>query len=330
MAGPYATSDPRNYVGIGKQTVKGTGVAPALFAAYLPSVDLEHGQEVNPLKEGGTAGEVTISEKMAHMPGGQFTFLARPSISAKVSAYLLGVDTLTGAGPYTHVLTGDLVADLLSVEQNLADEGIERFVDCAISEVVYTVSTQDTQIVRVQASWIGGTPMWQGAATTETYEAESPFTFSNGAFTIDGTVVTNIRRLSVTVRTLWARERVNDVVPSYLVKLGFEVEVEIEQLMLDVSTDGYRRTHYGSNTGTTHSKNPSTGSVDADFNYGAGAGARRMRWEVPNIDYTNAKYSSLNPDGEAVILTRNGVGKKVGASPLFRYTGTTNDSVAYV
>ena len=61
MPGPYATSDARNYVGFGKQTNKGTGVAPTHFAAFLPSVDLDHGQEINPLKEAGNAGQVTIS-----------------------------------------------------------------------------------------------------------------------------------------------------------------------------------------------------------------------------------------------------------------------------
>ncbi|HXF71137.1 MAG TPA: phage tail tube protein [Actinomycetota bacterium] len=331
MPGPYTPSDSRNYLGIGKQTAKGTAVAPTLFVAFHDDVELAHNQEISGLKEAGGAGSVTLAEKLTHAPAGGFSFRARPSISGRMCAYLLGNDSVTGTGPYDHAITKDIQnTDYLTIEQNLADEGIERFVDAVISELVFEVSNEDTQIARFTGRWLGTAPAVQATATTETYESETPFVLRDATWTIDGSVRSNVRRLRLAMTMRYSAEKLSDVVPAYLVKLAFDVEGEIEQLMLAWS-DEYRLVHYGSTSGTTYQKAPTTGSLTADFAYGTGASARGLKFAVPNLDWLDATYTPLNPDpGSAVRVTRTFRAREVSGTPIITVTAKTNDSAAYV
>ncbi len=328
MAGPYPSSAAENYVGIGVQTVKATGVAPTLFAAYLPSVDLDHAQAINRILEAGQLGEVTFAEKVAHMPTGAFAALARPSLAGQLYAYQLGADSVAGAGPYDHTITPDSVTDYLSIEQNLADEGIERFVDCVIGETVLSFD-ESVGSLRLSVTWVGLEPSFQAAATAETYETDNPFHKVDGVWTIDGAGATDLRGVTVTVRRRYSLPIVDDVIADYAIKVGLEVEVETVQLMLDVDTN-YRETHYGSPSGTTYTTTPDDGALTLDFDYGSGAGARGLQIAIPALDWHQAQYTGLNPDGEGVFLTRSGVARNNGSNPLLTVDAKTNDSAAYV
>jgi hypothetical protein len=329
MAGPHATSDARNYVGIGREAVKGTGVAPTSFPAFTDDVDLSHNQEISGLKEAGGNGSITLSEKLGHMPAGGFAFRARPSITGKLAAYMLGADAVTGAGPYDHALTHDLVTDYLTIEQNLADEATERFIDCVISQLTFEVENTSTHMVKVSGSWVGGTPTVQGAPTAESYDAETPFVLSNGVFTLNGVVAANVQRWTTTLTMRYAVEKIAGVVPLYLIKLGLDVTGEVEQLML-LWSDEYRLVQYGSAAGVAHTSAPVAGAMIADFNYGAGAAARGLKINVPNLDWLDAKYTSLNPEGSAVKVVRPFHGRVSGATPIVTVTAKTNDSASYL
>jgi hypothetical protein len=335
MAGPYTPSDIKNYVGVGKQTVRGTAVAPTAFAAYIDAVDLDHAQAINKIFEAGTYGSPSYAEKVAHMPVGGFTYLVRPSIGAKLQAYQLGVDTISGpvVTVYTHPLTSDAITDYISVEQNLADEGIERFRDCVIAEIVYSCSV-DAPALRAKATWAGGAPLFQAAPTAESYETEEPFLLSECAFTIDGAGNTLVKSFDLTTRMRMSLERVgggtDSVVSTWVIKVGHEIELSLTTLVDDIDTD-YRATHYGSAAGTTHQTTAKTGAFIADFTRGAAATLRECKLHVPGLVYESAKYTALDPGGsDAVQLERTAFGKKAAGSELFTATFQNLDAAAYV
>lgn len=330
MAGPFSPSDSRNYVGLGKQTVKGTGVAPTEFVAYTDDVDLDHGQDIRGLKEAGGTGAITLSEKIGHMPSGGFGFRSRPALAARLAAYLLGADAITGAAdPWQHVLTFDAITDYLSIEHNLADEGTERFIDSVISQLTWEVSNTDTQILKLTGAWLGGTPEFQAAATAESYDSGVPFTLSEGVFTIDSVVPANVQRLSLTCAVRYAVEKTSGVSPQYLLKLAIDVTGELEQLVLDIDTE-YRKVHYGSDTGTNILPTPTPGSLVADFSR-VGPPARQHKLEVPNLDWLSAVPTAKNPDpSQGVHVIRTFHGREVIGTPLYRVTAKNADAVAYV
>jgi len=328
VAGPYASSDPRNYVGLFRQASKGAGVAPSFWAPYLPSVDLDHAQTINRIMEASGGYRATYSEKISEIPVGRFTFLARPSFTARLAAYLLGLDALTGTGPYTHTITSDLATDYLSIEQNLADESIERFVDAAVAELVWTVDPS-TRAIRCTGAWIGTNPSFQAGATAESYESANPFLISDGVFTVDSAGSSNVQGFTLTVRFVYSMPLINDVIAAHLIKVRLEVELELTQLATDLATD-YRKILTGAVGGTTYQKIAQPGAFVADFNYGAGASLRQMKLEIPALDYTQAAYTSLNPEGEEIQVTKTAHGRYNGTDPLFRYVGQNSDSGVYV
>lgn len=331
MAGPYAPSDSRNYVGIGRQTVRGTGVAPATFVAYLPSPELDHGMSINKIKEAGAAGKVTYAEKVSHLPSGKFTALARPVLTTKLSAYLFGVDTPGAAvsGVTPHVITDDFVTDYLCVEVNLADEAPERFIDCALTELAIACD-RGNPTLRVNGSWVGGEPDWRASATAESYETDRAFLISDGTFTVDGGAVTNVTKLSMVMKMTLSLEQTQDVTPEFVVKLGSEVDIVLEQITSDISAE-YRKALYGAVGNTAVQKTATSGSFIADFGYGAAGTARGWKLEVPNLDYYTAVYTNANPDGgEAVKVTRTMSARAVAGTVLGTITGRTTDAGAYV
>ncbi len=237
------------------------------------------------------------------------------------------MDGFSGAGPYTHVLTDDMLTDYLSVEQNLADDMVERFVDAVIAEVTLSCSV-DSPKLHAKATWIGGKPSIV-SATAESYDAETPFLLTDCAFTVDGSVVTNPRSFEVVVTVAVDAVQIADVVTDYIIKLGLQAKLTITQFALDIATE-YRATNYGTSGGTTYTKVPKQGAFIADFNYGAGAAAREAKIEIPVLDYDTPQYTQPDPTGgESVKVTRTAEGRRSGGL-MFRFTGKTNDNAAYV
>lgn len=329
MPGPYSSSDSRHYVGLGKQVARGTGVAPTLFAAFTTAVDLDHAQEINGLREAGGGGQITLAEKMSHMPTGGFEVRTRPSLAGKLFAYLLGADAISGLGPYDHALTYDSNTDYLSIEQNFADELTERFIDCVLSEVTFELSNTDSFMGKITTKWLGGRPTVVGAPTAETYETETPFVLANGVYTVDGTVRSNIRRIRLTLTVRYASDKLSDVVAEYQTKLGLDVTGEIEQLGLDIK-DEYRIVQYGTTTGVAHTTTPKQGSLLAALTYGAGAAARGLTFNIPTLDYGAAVYTPLDPSGDSVKVVRPFTGRVAGGAAIATVTAKTSDSAAYV
>ncbi|MFL5736657.1 MAG: phage tail tube protein [Actinomycetota bacterium] len=329
--GPYTTSDSRNYLGFGKEVTKATPVAPTVWAAFVGDATIDHKLDIKGLKEAGGSGAITLSEKMAEDPTGTFSLRGRPSPMGQFAAWLLGADSVGAAvsGVYPHTITPDLVTDYLTVETNLADDGIERIADCVISEMVYEVSNSDSQILKANGTWMGGTPAWQASATAESYDAGTPFVLGDGTFTIDGGVAANVQKLTLNCQMRYDAEKISDVVPLYLIKLGLDVTGTIEQLMLDVNAE-YRKVLYGSTGGTTYQRNPQSTALTADFQYGAAGTLREFKLNVPTIDFTDAKYTPLNADGSAAHVMRSFQGRVAGGSPLITITAKTTDSAAYV
>jgi hypothetical protein len=328
-AGPYAPSDALNYVGVGKESSRGTGVAPTMFAPYIGAVDLSHNQNITAIKEAGQAGKVTYSEKVSHIPGGKFPILGRPSTLSKLFAYLMGVDNISGSGPYTHTITDDLVTDYVSIEQTLNPGIVERFVDGYISSITITADVTAPSL-RAEVEWMACSPAVQGSGTSTSYETDLPFILTQAAFTLDGSGVTNVRRFVLTIKPVFSAEQLQKPIPEYIQKEGFDVSLELDQFTTDIANE-YRLVQYGATGGTAYQTTPSTGAFIADFTYGAGGGAREAKFEIPLLVYTEATYTALDPNAsEATKVNRQGYAQVLAGSPLFRYTGKTADSSPYV
>jgi hypothetical protein len=329
MAGPYASTQLENYVGMVKQASLGTGLAPTRWAAFLPSPNLAHNQQLNRLMEAGAAGQPTYTEKTSHLPTGSFIVAARPSIAGFLAAVHLGLDTIGApvSAVYPHVCTESEATVYLTVEQNLADAAIERFLDCIVSKLTFD-SDVSAPVVRMTAEWAAaGIPAYQASATAESYESAEPFKLSDFTFTIDGDATQKVRKFQFASSFGVDVMQVSKVTGVYAVKVSQELDISVDTVL--ISTDNeYRKTQYGAAGNSAPLQTATSGSFVADATYGSAGTARELKLEALNVDWDDATYTALGT-AEGTKVTRTGKGRKVAGSPMARITVNNADSTAY-
>lgn len=336
MPGPYVSSSAKNYVGFGKQTVKGTGVAPTVFLPYMGAVDLNHGMSAQEVREAGIGPYVSRHVKTKHDPDGGASAAWRPSTMAKLAAWFLGADALGAeiAAPYTHTATPAETVVYLAVEQNLADEFVERFVDAAING--FSISGEGGGDLMLALTWLAMSPAWQAGAATETYETGvsgvspgGPYRQNEAAYTIDGAAATDVQNWKLDLA--WKVDddiRLSSITRAHIVKLELTGRITLKQLLMAVST--YRTVNYGSAAGSAADRNFNAGSFVAAYDNGlATTNKRTLNINAPNIDWTSDKYTALNPDGETAYNEREGTLKKVAGTSFVTITSGTADAAAY-
>lgn len=328
MAGPYTSNEDRNYLGFAKQTAKGSAAAPTVFIPYAGAVDAGHGLDGDDVREAGSGFYVGRTRKTKHDPTGTFEMAGRPSTLGKMSAWFLGADTISGAGPYTHALTPAASNTWVTAERCLQDELIERFVDAQLKKL--TLSGEGGGDLMAAFEWESLTAAWQASATAETYEAVDPFQQDEATYTVDGSAATNVASWKVELE--WKVDedvRLSKVTRDQLPKLTLAATITLKQLMLD--TLDYRKVTFGSTSGTAPNKDFfRTGAFIADYDNGTvGAGQRKYKIELPKVAWKSAKYSNLNPDGETVYLERIGVIERTTPDTV-KITAITSDSTGYL
>lgn len=338
---PRATSSEAHYVGIGKQSNKGTGVTPTLFAAYQGAVDLDHGQASDPIREAGVGPYVSRNMKTAHDPSGGFALAWRPATLARVAAWFLGTDTVTGASvPFLHTATpAEALRVWLSVEQAAGVDGdiIERYIDAVIKSM--TISCEGNADLMASIQWFALAPTWRTAATVPTYEtgvsgvsAGGPYRGAEATYTVDGVSAANVQSFEIGLEWSYDEDiRLASVTRSDALKLELGGTVKVKQLIqATADIDEFRKVNYGSASGTAANRNLATGSFTALFNNGlASTNARTLTLTVPQITWEKASYSALNPDGETMYLELEGTINKAAGSPFVSIASQTADSGAY-
>lgn len=334
MPGPFSPADPAHYLGIGAQSVKGTGVAPTLFVPYQGDLEFSPGASFAAVREGGAGFAIQRHVKDVYLPGGAFATAIRPHTAAELYAYLLGVDNIAGGGdPYTHTITPDAEMDWLSVERNVGDEQIERTVDSALTELVLNVQKRDQgSEPRIEATFLGVGLSRQAAPTVIALEADAPFGRSLAEWTINSSAdKENVESARITCRWRFDEAMLADeVTRADLMKLDLDIAVEVVMLYNDQdATDWYRAIHYGTSVGTTPSETVFSGNFILDLDPGLPT-ARSFQMTIPNVDWTEASLTPPNPEGnEGTRLTIGGSASGAAAS-LITIVSENSDAVAYV
>lgn len=321
---PLSPADSRNYLGFGRQTVKGTGVAPAFFAAYIGPVSFAHNPNLRDVREAGGGSVIARQNKDFIAPGVQLGTPVRPDIAGALLAFMLGgtggapTDLGAGSGPYSHTITPSDGRELVSFERNLADDVIERIVDGVIGQLTIDYRKRDSgPELMMTAVAEGITDEDQGSPVAETYETDRPFLRSDCTWTID-TSLTPANVESATIDLQWTLDTTilaDGVTRSDIVKLHLNGSVEVVQLFESADeANAYRLTHYydgDSVPGTTPGELVYPGDFDVEADYTDPAGAneqRQVKLTLPNINWGEAVLTENDPDAsEAVRLTRRGV-----------------------
>lgn len=330
-------ADSRNYLGVGKQTVKGTGVAPTYFMAYVEQIDFGHNVAIRPVRDAGGGQYIARQVKDIYAPASRGALPIRADIGAAMMAYLLGADSVAGgADPYTHTITpANSPAVWLSLERNIADDLIERVVDAMVVEVELDYRKRDSGPELMEmVSFQGLAPVRQVSAATDSYESRRPFIRSDCTWTIDSAAATNVE--SARIRLGWRVDEAimaDNVTRSSLVKLHLTGEIEVTQLWeSSAEFDAYVETHYGTPAGTTASETVMRGDITIDAKYQeVVADDRQFQVAIPEVDWGNAVLTEPDPDAsEAVRITRTGQMLANPGGDAVTVTAKNDISAAYI
>lgn len=171
------------YLGLAKQTVEGTPVAPVKF---IPWQTLDAGEEMNiQTRHNGFSRDLQIAAKMRQNANVKFkTFLYPDTGSALLCWALAATDVLTGASdPFVHTMAmADAQPALLTVETSIANGAlIQRIPDNRINTL--SINMRGGEFVEVDVDLPAKQPTRQASAATVTFEADRPCTFLDSTFT---------------------------------------------------------------------------------------------------------------------------------------------------
>lgn len=336
---PLSPADSRSYLGYGRQTTKGTPVAPTFFATYVGAIEFNHNPNIRAVREAGGGLVPARQVKDFLAPGLQFGAPIRPDDIGAILAYFFndgGVPTdLGGPGPYQHTLEPQDGRTLLTFERNVADDVIERFQDSVLTQLTLNYQKRDAgPELMYTAIGEGRQETDEAGATAESYETDRPFLRSDCSWTVDATLTpTNIEAVTIDIsREIDAAILADSVVRSDIVPLRYTIDVELIQLFESADeAAAYRRTHYwdGTAAGTTPGEQIYSGDLQVVSTYGTGTALRELDISIPDIDWGEAELTENNPEAtEAIRLTRRGQAVAGAAAPLTALV-TNNRSTDY-
>lgn len=282
------------YIGIGKQSAKGTAVAPTHFVRYTDNTGMSPEQEVETVRfGGGDDAYATFAYKARFTPDGEFATFARPDIAGLLFTLLLGQDAVSGTGPYTHTITPSTREALpwCSIEQSIAGVVRRRIQDCRIQQI--TVSGEAGQPIVLEVTYLGTTEA-EVTASSESYEVDDPFLFWQGTYTLDGVDVTGaITQFELTISNVFDDEdQTADIVRADIPLIHREIEGSITVKFEDASW--WKKAFYGGPSGTAPDKNVYRGSINITQSYGSGADQRGLTINVPTIGLVRS-VAELDP-----------------------------------
>lgn len=315
------------YIGVGKQTVQGTPVAPTDFflfdkESYKPNI-------TSVLKHTGADQQVAYSIVTKQMPQPSVTFPLTSNTGLEMLAWALGgTDTVTGAAdPYSHSFGLANDVPWLSIERAIGNQTyIERIADCKLDQ--WSLSAKEADQVWLSVNAVGGASTSGGSAATVTYDADAVFMFRDGAFVLNSTTLATVVGLTLTVKRNIKDHRTNTVVPTYLVPTNREITVSMDLLFetTNAVTIYNNIVHAGTSSGTT--KTPFIGALTATFDPGA-TPDHQVVLTIPKLAELDAQLP-LNPSGDAQMLTITGtaVRPSVGGNEI-SVTGKNATATAY-
>ncbi len=318
-------SNRTGYIGIGKQTAKGTGVVPTKFIKWAGGTKLSPEMAFTRYREGGDTVFPGISLKETHAPDGNFPLLARPDIAGFLFAMWAGKDLVSGTGPYSHAITPDVDPPWLSIERSVAAQIIDRIVDAKIRSI--EVTGEAGKPPRLAVAFNGITTAKQATGATTTYETDMPWVFFQGTYTLDGVVTAVIESFRATfVNEFDTDDYTNQVVRDDLILMNRDVTLEWVMKLVDAAQ--YFKVYNGASANLVPANALTEGAFIADLTYGTGAALRDLKLEVPLIAHEVAA-AELETGGGRLRYECKAHAKK-GTGALATITVQNSTTLAYV
>ena len=277
----------QGFIGIGKQSVKGTAVAPQRFIKYITDESTAT-FESETLREGGDGQWDKTSVKTIHTNSISFSCYARPSESANLYAALLGSDTKTiTTTPFVHTIVPQafqvttIETPWMTMNRQLVsstNSKTEVIKDIKLSAI--TLEAEAGQPVSMSVEGTGLSSILTTSTSTATYESGNPYSFYNGTYTVNGSGSTDIKSFNISVRAINDEEnQTTAITRNDIINHRFETEVT-----LGINYTDYQLMAKANYTaGTTIDADFSDGAAIINLSTGTGTSIRQLKLTIPKV-----------------------------------------------
>lgn len=308
------------YIGLAKQAVQGTPLAPTKFYKFTRSALLPD-QKVQDYRNGNDRDwQFSLKESLRY--AGTFQALAFCDEGAALMAWAMGADTITGAGdPYTHTLALTNSLPFLTCEAEYAEgQMIDRIVDGKISSL--TISGEATKPIFLIPDFVGAGAASVGSPSTVTFNdsvttGEGPLTFLDSTFTLTGPTDAATLSLQVAKFEIMLNQNVESIFgPGALTPIYNLESARSISLKFSVYISGatmYKLAYYGASGGSSPSRIVGTGSFVILAAIAGAPQLRQVTITLPNLNFTMAR-PSVSPDAKPALYEVEATAIKVGST----------------
>lgn len=258
------------YIGIGKQSAQGTPVAPAAFTP-MQAESFSNVMPIGKYRTGATQGVAySVVNSFNNLVG--MSGLPLTSNYGSQILYLItgGTDTKTGGSdPYTHTLSMANDLPWFTAERAWADQNYaERIQDCKMDSV--KLAGKAASMCTLDWAAVGSYNPKQASYATLTYDADPPFMFRDGTFTINGTgSLVTVAGFSIDIKRTSGPIWTNKVYPQFMLPKGRDVAVTLDVLWETTNAPSWYQSIVKAGSTTTPTKVPFSGSLVLALDPGA-------------------------------------------------------------
>ncbi len=320
---------------VAKQTAKGSPAATAIKKARTVSgnfgIDVDTGSE--PYADGARFN--SSSDYLNSVTGsGSAGIQGQSGVLAYLAYLMLGAETVTGVGPYTHVAVPAASSFWTTWWKTVGSTVVQRqrHNDCRITSLVLEGSTGQ-KVLRATPTIISLDPGEVVASDPVKPDDDTEpllYTEAEASFTVNGVVIRGHSAFTITITDELTPYYADSVNAQEVVSGRGRIDLSSTILVDAAGLAEYNRIVYGTTTPTTGAKPakvvPALGTYEFTMTRGA--------TELFKVKFFGARFNApeapaIDPAGGAPEMTLAGGGRLVGANPMIELT-TKNADAAYV
>jgi hypothetical protein len=322
----FSTNQPGDYIAFGAQSAKDVEATTFYFLKHLSGSGLEIDPDTQTVREGGDGMEIGYSYRSMVKADGALIAAARPEITGRFGAGVLGSDSptvvtaSTGIGAIVdHFQAPQASVPYHTVEELWADERVRH------TNVVFTqldVEFEAGGPLKLTAQAMGGGTTFRptDSAKTPVRESGKPLFYPGASLVITGASGAKITKGKTSFkRTVDDSIQTTGLGREDVVPLTFDVEADLTVKYEDATL--WRRANFGG--GTVVPVDLATIALSLT----AMRASLGVQVENPLLEVTGAKVNRLDPDGKTMFVDVAARSVKSGTYPFWmrvRNTATTS------
>jgi hypothetical protein len=301
----------RAWVGIAKQTAKGTPAAAPIYKMPFTGGNIGPDRTIGRLQETDSSRDQGTAYVQRQSVSGSPEVYVRDTSLGMLLLGVLGADAVTGATNFTHTFTAAAQLPYMTLWKNSGDLVYDRYQDVFIGNMTVRADAGNPLVASFGATGLVSTFANVDPAPATPLTKGAVYTYNDAAVTLGGGATSSISSFELTIENNVNVQQTDDVTGYDVIAGTREVTLGFDMLF---ETDAeYRKFHTGTASGTAVSPNIYTTSMDFTFAKGVN---NSVDFSFPVVAYEEFPLEPQASGDPFVVAVRTSIEPVVGASVM--------------